>query len=215
MHKVKIFRLFFLLTTCFFMISASLKAQGERDLPKTKSYKILFVGNSLTYSNNLPFLVEQAASKEQIIVSTEIIAKPNYALADHWGDGTLQKRIRSKAFDFVVVQQGPSSQAEGRKLLFEAVKKLTRICEKNQSQLAVFMVWPSQQYYHTFDNVIKNHHDVAEKYNAVLCPVGEVLKAHFDKTQDFSFYGPDGFHPSVKGTKIAAKIIFESLLQND
>jgi lysophospholipase L1-like esterase len=75
------------------------------------------------------------------------------------------------------------------------------------------MVWPSKQYYHTFDNVIKNHRDVAEKYNAVLCPVGEVWKAHFNETKDFSYYGPDGFHPSVKGSEVAAQLIVDSLFE--
>ena len=111
----------------------------------------------------------------------------------------------------MVVQQGPSSQSEGRKLLFKSIKKLSQICEENKSQLAVFMVWPSRQYYHTFDKVIINHREVAEKYNTILCPVGENWKAHFDKTNDFDYYGSDGFHPSQKGSQVAAKIIAESI----
>ena len=202
------FRLYLALIGSLVIFPVSITAQKKEGL---KPYKILFVGNSLTYSNNLPVLVEQEASKDQIILSTEILAKPNYALIDHWDEGALQKKIKSKSFDFVVVQQGPSSQQEGRELLFEAVKKLSAICEKNKSQLAVFMVWPSQQYFDTFDKVIKNHRDVAEKYNAVLCPVGEVWKAHFNETKDFSYYGPDGFHPSVKGSEVAAQIIVDSL----
>ena len=136
------FRLHLALIGCLVIFPVSITAQKKEGL---KPYKILFVGNSLTYSNNLPVLVEQEASKDQIILSTEILAKPNYALIDHWDEGALQKKIKSKSFDFVVVQQGPSSQQEGRELLFEAVKKLSAICEKNKSQLAVFMVWPSQQ----------------------------------------------------------------------
>lgn len=190
------------------MFILPLKAQEKTAI---KDYKVLFVGNSLTYSNNLPQLVSKAASDEQIILSTEILAKPNYALIDHWDEGALQKKIKSKSFDFVVVQQGPSSQEEGRKLLFESVQKLSKLCVKNNSQLVVFMVWPSQQYYHTFDKVIKNHREVAEKFNAVLCPVGEVWKAHFDITNDFDYYSSDGFHPSEKGSQVAAEIIVESL----
>lgn len=190
------------------MFILPLKAQEKTAI---KDYKVLFVGNSLTYSNNLPQLVSQAASDEHIIISTEILAKPNYALVDHWDEGTLQKKIKSKSFDFVVVQQGPSSQEEGRKLLFESVQKISKLCAKNNSQLVVFMVWPSQQYYHTFEKVIKNHREVAEKFNAVLCPVGEAWRTHFDRTRDFSYYGPDGFHPSEKGSQVAAEIIVESL----
>ena len=203
-------KIYFFYFTCLFLFIGSLNAQEKTAL---KAYKILFVGNSLTYSNNLPLLVSQAASDEQIIISTEILAKPNYALIDHWEEGLLQEKIRSKSFDFVIVQQGPSSQPEGRKLLFESIEKLNRICRKNQCHLAVFMVWPSKQYYQTFDKVIKNYREVAEKYNTLLCPVGEIWKAHFDKTKEFDYYSSDGFHPSQKGSLVAAKIIVDSLFE--
>ena len=47
-----------------------------------------------------------------------MLARANYALKDHWNEGELQSLIKSGNFDFVVVQQGPSSQAEGRAMLF-------------------------------------------------------------------------------------------------
>ena len=204
------YKVYLILFASLVILLAPLKAQEKTAL---KSYKILFIGNSLTYTNNLPLLVSQVARDKDINLETEILAKANYALIDHWEEGVLQAKIRSKSYDFVIVQQGPSSQEEGRELLFEAVKKLTTICEKNKSQLAVFMVWPSKQYYHTFDNVIKNHREVAEKYNTILCPVGEIWKTHFDKTNDFDYYGGDGFHPSIKGSQVAAQIIVDSLFE--
>ncbi len=207
MHKLAPYLSFFF---GLFFSSAPLAAQ-EQATKSATSYKILFIGNSLSYSNNLPLLVSIAGEKQQLDIATEIIAKPNYALIDHLEEGSLETKIENESFDFVIVQQGPSSQEAGRKLLFEAVQKLTKVCKKNQSQLAIFMVWPSQQYYHTFDKVIKNHREVAEKYQAVLCPVGEVWKTHFETTKDFSYYSTDGFHPSKKGSQAAAEIIISSL----
>lgn len=207
MNTYKVYLILFATLT---ILVAPLKAQEKTAL---KSYKILFIGNSLTYTNNLPLLVSQVALDKDINLETEILAKANYALIDHWEEGVLQAKIRSKSYDFVIVQQGPSSQPEGRKLLFESIKKLHQICEENQSKLAVFMVWPSRQYYQTFDKVIKNYRDVAEKYNTLLCPVGEIWKAHFDKTNDFDYYGSDGFHPSQKGSEVAAQLIIDRLFE--
>ena len=76
------------------------------------------------------------------------------------------------------------------------------------------MVWPSKRYYHTYDGVIKNYTNAANHVSALLCPVGKVWKAHFDKTKDYSYYGVDGFHPSLKGSKIAAEVIVKSILIN-
>jgi lysophospholipase L1-like esterase len=46
-----------------------------------------------------------------------------------------------------------------------------------------------------------------------LCPVGAVWKKHFDETKDYSYYGPDLFHPSQKGSEIAAKVIVDALFK--
>lgn len=106
----------------------------------SNSQRILFVGNSLTYTNNLPLLVANAGAKYDIPLETEMLALPNFSLEDHWLQGKLQKLIASGRFDIVVVQQGPSSQADGREMLLTYGSKLKRLCEKNDVVLAFFMV---------------------------------------------------------------------------
>ncbi|MEO9485567.1 MAG: SGNH/GDSL hydrolase family protein [Ekhidna sp.] len=177
--------------------------------------KILFVGNSLTYTNNLPSLVEQEAKSRGLKVKTISLAHPNYAIIDHWNDGEVQKYIKSQKYDYLVVQQGPSSQSEGRRMLIEDGNKLQKLCEQSGVKLVYFMVWPSRKYYHTFDGVIKNHKEAAEKNGAILCPVGEAWKSYFENTNDYSLYSSDGFHPSPKGSRLAAEVIVDTLLENE
>lgn len=74
----------------------------------TKEYNILFVGNSLTYSNDLNLLVKKAAKTKGIGIKTKMVALPNYALEDHLTDRKIQKLIKSENYDFVLIQQGPS-----------------------------------------------------------------------------------------------------------
>lgn len=180
--------------------------------PETATTSILFVGNSLTYSNDLPKLVYELTKSRNQNIYTKMIAKPNFALIDHLDvDSHVEEEIKSKKFDYVVVQQGPSSQDESRKLLFEGGERFNTLCNVNDTQLAFFMVWPSRLYYHTFDAVIKNHTDVAAEFNAILCPVGKVWKNYFDSTSDYSYYGSDEFHPSLIGSKEAARVIVNSL----
>ncbi len=190
-----------------------LEAQVKPSDNKSTEINILFIGNSLTYSNNLPKQVRYIAKEAGISIKTDMIAIANYALIDHLNDGEIQKKITTKKFDFVVIQQGPSSQEEGKKLLLEASTKISALCQKQNSKMVLFMVWPSLEYYQTFDDVINNYREVAKINNAILCPVGEAWKTHFNKTNNFDYYGPDGFHPSSKGSQIAAKIIVESLFK--
>ncbi|MGB5464420.1 MAG: SGNH/GDSL hydrolase family protein [Aureibaculum sp.] len=174
-------------------------------------YTILFVGNSLTYINNMPLLVKNKAKLQGIKLNTTILANPNYALIDHWNDGKVQKLISLKKYDFVIVQQGPSSQKEGRQLLLEYAEKFSQLCKNHNSKLVLFMVWPALDSFHTFGSVIKNYREAATKNNSILCPVGKVWKAYIENTNNFDYYSFDNFHPSLKGSQVVADIIVQHL----
>lgn len=176
-----------------------------------KPVSILFVGNSLTYVNNLPEKVRQIAKEKGMHINTVMLASPDYALVDHLAEGKLPQMVYEGQFTYLVVQQGPSSQSEGRDLLMNAVSELQKICEANNTKLALYMVWPAYQNYHHFNGVIKNYTDAATRVNAILCPVGAEWKKYIDRTGDISYYGSDQFHPSAKGTQVAAEIIYNSL----
>lgn len=172
---------------------------------------ILFVGNSLTYSNDLPRMVEKIGKTAGIKLKTRCLCFPNYGLEDHWTEGKVSKLIEKEEFDFVVFQQGPSSQAYGRSSLIDFGGRITELAESHDTKAAYFMVWPSLQYYHTFAGVIKNHSDAAKQSGAMLIPAGEHWKAYREVEGLDNLYGPDGFHPSKTGSFLAALTIISTL----
>lgn len=182
----------------------------KEDLNPVK-YKLLFVGNSLTYTNDLPFLVKNRAKQKGVEITTEMLAHPDYGLHDHWANGVLQDKINNNNYDYVIMQQGPSSQEEGKKILLEYGHKIAELCKSNNTKPAFYMVWPAHANYNNFNGVIANYTLAAEQNEAILCPVGMVWKNHIDSTADLSFYGPDLFHPSLSGSEKAAEIIVNSL----
>ncbi len=196
-----------------FLCKHSLNAR-QFNRPTDTSINVLFIGNSLTYVNNLPFLVSELAKQKGIHVTTTMLAYPNYALEDHWNDKKIELQLISTKYDFVVIQQGPSSQADGREMLARYGLKFKLLCDRYRAKLVFFMVWPSFQNFQTFDGVIKNYTDAAAVSNAIICPVGAVWKDYFLKTKDYSYYGPDQFHPSKKGSEIAAELILDTLITN-
>jgi len=182
----------------------------EIDNPNA-DYHILFVGNSLTSTNNLPRIIKEHYAEMGIAISTQTIAPPGYGLEDHWNVGLIQPLISSNYYDYVIIQQGPSSQEYGRASLIEYGGRIAELCNANDTKLAFFMVWPSITYFNTFDGVIANYTYAANIHNAILLPVGRNWKYFIDQTQDYSYYGSDNFHPSVKGTEKAAEDIIQSL----
>lgn len=189
-------------------------AQGHTHLHNDSLINILFIGNSLTYTNNLPQLVKNVAQKQGMEVHTEMLALPNYALEDHWKDGTIQERIRSGIFDFVIVQQGPSSQKDGRVMLLDYGARIKTLCDKYGYKLVFFMVWPAKDNWHTFAGVINNYTEAAATTQSILCPVGLEWKKYMESTLNYGYYGADQFHPSMQGSQVAAEVIFTALRLN-
>ena len=201
-----------LLFACLVVTAGSCKTQSSiKAAGPAKT--ILFVGNSLTYTNDLPSMVVKLGKQKGVMIITEMLAYPNYALEDHWNDGKMAILIAEKKFDFVVVQQGPTSQNDGRSMLLDYGARIKALCDKQDTKLAFFMVWPAFANLFMFDGVVRNYTDASVTTNSLLCPVGTAWKKHFNDTNDYSYYGPDMFHPSVKGSEVAAKIIFETLFK--
>jgi hypothetical protein len=58
---------------------------------------VLFIGNSLTYYNDLPILVQgiaDAAGGDSLIV--DMVAGPDMALVDHWHEGSAGRAIAAR-----------------------------------------------------------------------------------------------------------------------
>lgn len=75
-----------ILLVVFFLFAQRSVGRNEAN-GKEKPIRILFVGNSLTYVNDLPHLVEQVARERGVSIKTEMLAFPDYALEDHWKEG--------------------------------------------------------------------------------------------------------------------------------
>lgn len=196
--------------------STSSNGGNNQALAKTSptsqdSFSVLFVGNSLTYTYNVPTVLEMIGAKFGEKITTVSLTKPNYALEDHWNEGRLQKLIQSGRFNQVIVQQGPSSQPPGRASLIAYGKKIKTVCDAASTSLGFYMVWPSKYYYRTFDGVIANYTEAAKTNQSMLFPAGVVWKAYDKLEKKESLYGPDQFHPSPAGSFLAALTIFHKL----
>ncbi|HKZ33079.1 MAG TPA: SGNH/GDSL hydrolase family protein [Vicinamibacteria bacterium] len=172
--------------------------------------RVLFVGNSLTEGNDLPLMVEALAREGRRPFAVEAVTYGGAALEDHWSRGT-QDRIAASGFRFVVLQQGPSALAESRTNLREWTRRFDAVIRENGGRTALYMVWPESYRPQAFPDVSASYRLAAEDVKGIVLPAGDAWVAAWREEPGLRLYGPDGFHPTVLGSYLAALAIYGGL----
>lgn len=166
--------------------------------------RVLFIGNSLTYANDLPGMVEDVSGGA---VTAVMVAFPDYSLDDHWRRGDALRAIRRGGWTHVVLQQGPSSLPESRRLLVRDATRFAREIRKAGAEVVLYGVWPAADRRPYFRAVSESYAAAAKAGGGTLVAVGDGWRAAWDADPSLPLYGPDGFHPSPLGTYLGALMI--------
>jgi hypothetical protein len=149
---------------------------GSAGDPAGTTLRLLFLGNSLTYANDLPAMVASLADHAgDFQIEVTDASAPNYALEDHWNDPASMSALDQDGWDVVILQQGPSSLPENQVNLREnAIRFAERIRSRDGARAALYMVWPDVDRLSFFDDVSQSYRSAAQAADADLYPAGGV-----------------------------------------
>jgi hypothetical protein len=174
--------------------------------------RVLFIGNSLTASNDLPAIVEALAKAAgQPALDWKSVLLPGTSLEDQWRDGQARKAIGQGPWDYVVLQQGPSALDDSRRTLFDFVGRFAKEIRAVGARPAIYMVWPSSSRTSDFDDVSQSYRMAARQVDGLLFPVGEAWRAAWKRDAKLALYSPDGLHPTPAGSYLAALVMYGRL----
>jgi hypothetical protein len=180
--------------------------------PASAGLRVLFVGNSLTYYNDLPETFAAVARGAGSSLVVEMFAQPNYGLVDHLRvSGAVEAAIRTGDWDYVVLQQGPSTQPDSRDSLVAWTRLFDPIIRSAGATPALYMVWPPKGQAGGFDAARTSYQAAAAAVNGIFLPAGAAWQEALSQDAGLALYGPDNFHPSPLGTYLAAITIYEAL----
>jgi hypothetical protein len=178
-----------------------------------QSLRVLFVGNSLTATNDLPAYVAGLAGASGRRLEYRTIAVGGYSLEDHWNLGEAQKALASRSWDVVVMQQGPSALPESQVNLRAWAIRFADEARSKGTRPALLTVWPESYRQDALADVITSYRRAAGAAGAELLPAGLSWQHAWRCDRRLGLYGGDGFHPSPLGTYAAALVVYGRLFR--
>ena len=191
----------------------------------SKEMKVLFVGNSYTYFNDMPntFFVKEA---EAAGINAEVtaITKGGYRLSqfadsENEQGQRLRQAIKDKHYDCAVLQEQSLNPIKNEESFLSGVKELKDLIDAKC--FILYATWGRNEGSPELEALKLTREEMTEKlslaYNKAAAEhgmrVAEVGKAFLEYSGDRDeLYDKDKSHPSLLGSAIAARVIFETAM---
>jgi hypothetical protein len=198
---------------------------GTTELDKSKTYKILFVGNSYTYFNNMPAqyfgeIMKAAGYKVKVISVT----KGGWTLSNSANPGDelgsrVDSMLTNQGFDFVVLQEQSMTPAVNTGAFYNAVGRLDKKIRECGATPILYATWGRRKGSGDLTDYGLTDETMTWKLAAAYehmgqthdIPVAHVGLAFWDVLQNqkgITLHDPDLSHPSPEGSYLAALTIF-------
>jgi hypothetical protein len=201
-------------------------AGGDLELARSgrSGVRVLFVGNSLTFKNDLPALVHRLGGERTPIFAGSFTA-PGWQLRQFAGDHALERLLHDVRWDVVVLQeqsQIPSFPADDRAREFTPyVVRLADEARRTGAQPLLFVTWAHRTgdrrnvsgdtYLAMQQRIVNGYWEAARAASAAVAPVGVAWAEALARRPQLELWARDGTHPSRAGSYLAA-CVFSALL---
>jgi hypothetical protein len=189
--------------------------------------RVLFIGNSYTYVNDLPTTFADLAWAGGHRVETGSLADGGETLAQHATDPATATMLASERWNTVILQdqsENPSVASYRQSEMYPAARQLVATTRKAGAQPLFFLTWAHQSgwpqagfpdYPSMQAAVDDGYLGIASQMNVPIAPVGDAWQAVVTEQSTPSLWQADGVHPTTAGTYLAACVFYASIFRQD
>jgi len=194
-----------------------------------KEYKILFIGNSYTYFNELWNLVKNVCEKYNIKISVEEVTSGGYTLEkmndvnDLFGN-KVNSKLNENKYDVVVLQEQSFRPCIDKELFFEAVRNLHKKINRNGARTLLYETWGRKEGSVDLEKrnmtsnemssrLIEAYESIKDELGIYIASVGKAFQIINNEYKDIELYNEDKSHPSLLGS-ILSSLVISSVIFN-
>lgn len=184
--------------------------------------RILMLGNSFTYFNDLPAVIAALTGWE-----VQSHTRGGAYLCEHLdaqaelGMKTLPA-LKNQKWDVVVLQDQSRGPYERRESFLQSVRSLCPMIREAGAVPLLYATWAYRDgteklaetgltYQQMLDALCEGYHAAAEENDALVADVGLAFAAN---KHALDLYVSDDYHPSAEGTLLAAKTIIACIREH-
>jgi len=189
--------------------------------------RVLFIGNSITYFNNMPQTFEAIANSKGDTTAVTMHAPGGTGFSNHITNPTVFNFLRQGNWDYIVLQPGsnesvgnpsPMQVLDRARILQDSIYKYNP-CVKVLFYEISNGVWSSSAsdlvtYNNTMTAIRNNLTYLSDSTKTFFAPVGEAFRTAWNQDQNNLLWGGFGdIHPNAKGSYIAACVFYATIFQ--
>jgi hypothetical protein len=206
------------------LLFRGIRYSPESALTGTSPVRILFIGNSLTFQNNLPEVFAELAQSGGYDVEVDMSAYGGWTLSDHAASPLTRDKIELK-WDFVILQEQsviPCMASEREQYMYPAVRTLYSMITDKGSTPILFMTWGRRNGfpdagYSTFNKmqaeIYSGYMAIGDELDILVAPVGSAWLRALEKDVQLNLWETDGIHPSREGTYLSACVFYTTIFR--
>jgi hypothetical protein len=185
--------------------------------------RVLFIGNSYTYFNNLPQMISGLAisSREHYEMETEMVTVGGATLKRHWEEGKALEAIKRGDWNYVVLQEqstlgvGPVvngiPQIADPKTFHEYARLFDAEIKKVGARTIFYLTWARQNAPESQAALTDAYQKIAKELNAIVAPVGLAWESALKKNPRLTLHIQDKSHPTPMGSYLAACVFYAAI----
>jgi len=181
-----------------------------------ESMKILFIGNSHTYMNDMPEItrqmIEDATGKSCEVF---MLAYSGRSLKWHMGEEYFSERfnILHGGYDYCVIQEQAHPMTDEADTITYA-SRIIELCHEAGTVPVIFETWAEKVKPENQTEMNRRYQELSKNQNVLLAPVGEVwsrVLGELADKKDADLYYKDGEHASALGDYLVAMVITKTI----
>ncbi|CAE8615383.1 unnamed protein product, partial [Polarella glacialis] len=181
--------------------------------PPAPVRRVLFVGDSLTYVNDLDLHVRhfaEAAGYASPSLFIDRAVKGGAPLKTLWKKTDARQRIAKEGFDVVVLQEDlPETDVA---TFHDYAARFHEHCQAAGAATVLLMAWPYERLdWISTEGIAEAHGSIASRLGARVAPVGLAWQRALKEKPKTRLYAKDKEHPALLGTYLAAAVVFAVL----